>query len=142
MAVEIIVNRRPDQRGARLAHPLGEGVESFNFPTHVFRSVVAGVGTLFVTDTLNFRISAFDERGTALGVFGRHGDGTGGLAMPKGGAADRDGVLYEGAFGLRRSGEDAPMTADTVAWIASMTKAITTEERKTPSSIPASGETS
>ena len=41
----------------------GEGVESFNFPTHVFRSVVAGVGTLFVTDTLNFRISAFAERG-------------------------------------------------------------------------------
>jgi methyl acetate hydrolase len=39
---------------------------------------------------------------------------------------NRDGVLYEGAFGLRRSGEDAPMTADTVAWIASMTKAITT----------------
>ena len=72
----------------------GEGVESFNFPTHVFRSVVAGVGTLFVTDTLNFRISAFDERGTALGVFGRHGDGSGDLAMPKGLAADRDGVLY------------------------------------------------
>ena len=69
----------------------GEGVESFNFPTHIFRSEA---GTLFVTDTLNFRISAFDERGNPLGVFGRHGDGSGDLAMPKGLAADRDGVIY------------------------------------------------
>ena len=72
----------------------GEGVESFNFPTHIFRSPSPGAGTLFVTDTLNFRISAFDERGAPQGVFGRHGDGSGDLAMPKGVAADRDGVLY------------------------------------------------
>jgi len=69
----------------------GAGVESFNFPTHIFR---AAGGELFVTDTLNFRISAFDEGGRPLGVFGRHGDGSGDLAMPKGLAADRDGVLY------------------------------------------------
>lgn len=72
----------------------GEGVESFNFPTHIFRAESGGVDTLFVTDTLNFRISAFDERGAPLGVFGRHGDGSGDLAMPKGVAADRDGVVY------------------------------------------------
>lgn len=72
----------------------GEGVESFNFPTHIFRAESAGVGTLFVTDALNFRISAFDEHGAPLGVFGRHGDGSGDLAMPKGVAADRDGVVY------------------------------------------------
>ncbi len=75
----------------------GEGVESFNFPTHIFHTVaggVSGAGVLFVTDTLNFRISAFDESGKPLGVFGRHGDGSGDLAMPKGLAADRDGVLY------------------------------------------------
>src|SRR5215475_7403726 len=35
------------------------------------------------------------------------------------------GVLYEGAFGKREVGKDAPMTLDTVVWIASMTKAIT-----------------
>src|SRR5215469_1757398 len=35
------------------------------------------------------------------------------------------GVLYEGAFGKRELGKDAPMTPDTVVWIASMTKAIT-----------------
>ena len=39
-------------------------------------------------------------------------------------ATDR-GILYEGAFGQRELGTDAPMTLDTVVWIASMTKAIT-----------------
>ncbi len=38
---------------------------------------------------------------------------------------DRDGTLYQGAFGKRVLGQDVPMTVDTVAWIASMTKAIT-----------------
>ncbi|MEO8197113.1 MAG: 6-bladed beta-propeller [Thermoanaerobaculia bacterium] len=69
----------------------GEGVENFNFPTHLYR---AADGTLFVTDTLNFRISAFDERGAPLGTFGRQGDGSGDLGMPKGVAADGDGVIY------------------------------------------------
>jgi methyl acetate hydrolase len=40
-------------------------------------------------------------------------------------AATDKGVLYEGAFGKREVGKDAPMTLDTVVWIASMTKAIT-----------------
>ena len=39
-------------------------------------------------------------------------------------ATDKD-ILYEGAFGKRELGKDAPMTHDTVVWIASMTKAIT-----------------
>ncbi len=39
---------------------------------------------------------------------------------------NREGLLYQGGFGTRRLGADAPMTPDTVAWIASMTKAITT----------------
>jgi len=36
------------------------------------------------------------------------------------------GTVYEGAFGVRKLGDDAPMTIDTVGLIASMTKAITT----------------
>jgi CubicO group peptidase (beta-lactamase class C family) len=40
-------------------------------------------------------------------------------------AATDNGVVYEGAFGKRELGKDAPMTLDTVVWIASMTKAIT-----------------
>ena len=41
-------------------------------------------------------------------------------------AATDKGTLYEGAFGTRELGKNAPMTPDTVVWIASMTKAITT----------------
>jgi CubicO group peptidase (beta-lactamase class C family) len=40
-------------------------------------------------------------------------------------AATDKAVLYEGAFGHRELGKPAPMTRDTVVWIASMTKAIT-----------------
>src|SRR5687768_1796161 len=40
-------------------------------------------------------------------------------------AADRDGVLYEGGAGVRRAGEHTPMGSDTLVWIASMSKAIT-----------------
>jgi len=40
-------------------------------------------------------------------------------------AATDQGPLYEGAFGKRELGKDAPMTVDSVVWIASMTKAIT-----------------
>ncbi len=40
--------------------------------------------------------------------------------------ANRDGLIYEGGFGVRRLGSPDPMTPDSVAWIASMTKALTT----------------
>jgi methyl acetate hydrolase len=50
-----------------------------------------------------------------------HGDVPGVVAM----AATREGVIYEGAFGRRALPDGAAMSADTVFWIASMTKAIT-----------------
>jgi methyl acetate hydrolase len=40
-------------------------------------------------------------------------------------ATDRNGVIYEGAFGERTLGGGVAMTVDTVGWIASMTKALT-----------------
>lgn len=40
-------------------------------------------------------------------------------------ATNCDGTVYEGAFGKRILGQPAAMTVDTVAWIASMTKAVT-----------------
>jgi methyl acetate hydrolase len=49
------------------------------------------------------------------------GDVPGVVAM----AATRDGVCYEGAFGRRALPSGAAMTPDSVFWIASMTKAIT-----------------
>jgi methyl acetate hydrolase len=50
-----------------------------------------------------------------------NGDVPGVVAM----ATDRDGIIYQGAFGTRVLGQPAAMSLDTVAWIASMTKAIT-----------------
>jgi CubicO group peptidase (beta-lactamase class C family) len=41
-------------------------------------------------------------------------------------AAGPDGTLYEGAFGRREAGGGPGMTLDTVFWIASMSKAVTT----------------
>ena len=40
-------------------------------------------------------------------------------------ATNREGTIYEGAFGERVLGGGQAMTTDTVGWIASMTKAIT-----------------
>ncbi|HJU20273.1 MAG TPA: serine hydrolase domain-containing protein [Stellaceae bacterium] len=56
-------------------------------------------------------LQAATERGDVPGV----------VAM----AARREGVIYEGAFGRRALPDGAAMTTDTVFWIASMTKAIT-----------------
>ncbi|UGY29601.1 beta-lactamase family protein [Bradyrhizobium septentrionale] len=41
-------------------------------------------------------------------------------------AGSDQGMIYEGAFGKRIVGQDQPMTVDSVFWIASMTKAVTT----------------
>jgi methyl acetate hydrolase len=49
------------------------------------------------------------------------GDVPGIVAM----AAARDGLVYQGAFGKRALPDGAAMTTDTVFWIASMTKAVT-----------------
>ncbi len=40
-------------------------------------------------------------------------------------AATKDGIIFEAGFGTRDLATGAPMTADTVVWIASMTKAVT-----------------
>jgi CubicO group peptidase (beta-lactamase class C family) len=40
-------------------------------------------------------------------------------------ATNREGTIYEGGFGERVLGKGAAMTPDTVVWIASMTKALT-----------------
>jgi methyl acetate hydrolase len=49
------------------------------------------------------------------------GDVPGVVAM----AATREGPVYQGAFGRRALPDGPPMAADSVFWIASMTKAIT-----------------
>lgn len=40
-------------------------------------------------------------------------------------AANHEGIIYQGAYGHRSVETDAPMTEDSIFWIASMTKALT-----------------
>src|SRR5262249_770455 len=49
------------------------------------------------------------------------GDVPGVIAM----VTDRNVIIYEGAYGKRVLGQPAAMTADTVVWMASMSKALT-----------------
>jgi len=55
----------------------------------------------------------------------RHAAETGDIPGVVAAAATRDGVIFEQGFGVRDVATGVPMTADTVVWIASMTKAIT-----------------
>ena len=60
---------------------------------------------------LDQRLKAAVDRGDVPGV----------VAM----AADRNGIIYSGAFGLQDAGHRRPLGTDTVFRIASMTKAVT-----------------
>ncbi len=51
-------------------------------------------GSIFVSDTMAFRIQKYSPDGEYLQTFGRHGDSPGEFARPKGIAVDRDGNLY------------------------------------------------
>ena len=63
----------------------------------------------------------FSQVNDVLGSAIDRGDVPGVVAM----AATRDEVVYQGAFGRRAPADEAAMSTDTVFWIASMTKAIT-----------------
>jgi len=66
-------------------------------------------------------MTKFEQVDEVLGSAIVRGDVPGVVAM----AATRDEVVYQGAFGRRTLAEGAAMSTDTVFWIASMTKAIT-----------------
>src|SRR5262245_873086 len=53
------------------------------------------------------------------------GVGAGELPGVVAAATDRQGMIYQGAYGRRAAGEASEMTVDTVGWIASMTKPLT-----------------
>jgi methyl acetate hydrolase len=55
----------------------------------------------------------------------RHAIGSGALPAVAAMAATSNGVIHRAAFGLRNPTSGSPMTTDSVAWVASMTKAIT-----------------
>jgi len=70
----------------------------FNLP---LQAAVAPDGTLYVVDSGNFRVEAFDATGNFQASFGSVGRYPGQFARPKGIAVDRDGKLYviDTAFG-------------------------------------------
>jgi sugar lactone lactonase YvrE len=51
-------------------------------------------GNLYVADTMNNRIEAFDADGAFISTFGKAGDGPGYFARPKGVAIDGDGHIW------------------------------------------------
>lgn len=69
----------------------GTGKGQFNFPTHIF---LDGTGKIYVTDSLNFRVQAFDSQGKYLFHVGKLGDASGHLGVPKGVAVDTEGHIY------------------------------------------------
>ncbi len=69
----------------------GVRVGKFNYPTHIFAD---RTGKVYVTDSLNFRVQAFDSEGTFLFYIGKQGDATGHLAVPKGVGVDSLGHIY------------------------------------------------
>lgn len=68
-----------------------EGKERFNFPTS---AAVDSRGTLYVVDTGNFRVQAFDRDGRYLRSIGGIGDAPGAFARPKGIAVDSEDNVY------------------------------------------------
>jgi len=83
-----------DPQSGRVLRQLGKtGSQPGEFcqPTH---AAVDRDGTLYVADSLNFRIQIFDAQSNLLSAFGRAGDGTGDFSKAKGVAVDSEGHVY------------------------------------------------
>lgn len=69
----------------------GEQTGEFNLPSD---AAVAPDGLLWVLDSGNFRVQAFDRSGRFVKAFGSLGTGLAQFARPRGLAIDRDGLIY------------------------------------------------
>lgn len=70
---------------------MGRGREEYFYPTNLF---VSREGTIYVSDSLNFRIKVLSPEGELQELFGESGDGPGYFSSPKGVAADSEGHIY------------------------------------------------
>jgi len=71
----------------------GTKAGEFNYPTHLSLSHET-TPTLYVTDSMNFRIQKVDALGSSLQSVGEIGNVSGTFTRPKGTAVDRDGNFY------------------------------------------------
>jgi DNA-binding beta-propeller fold protein YncE len=69
----------------------GNGPGQWYFPTYI---ALAPAGTVYVADTMNFRIQVFDPEGKFVRAYGENGDGPGMFARIKGMGFDSFGNLY------------------------------------------------
>ena len=69
----------------------GKKAGEFNYPTMAW---IDNEGTLYITDSLNFRIQIFTAQGEFIKQFGKRGNGTGLQFRPKGIATDDLGHIY------------------------------------------------
>ncbi len=69
----------------------GSAPGEFNFPTFLW---IDDQGTVFVIDSMNFRVQIFSPDGDFLSEFGQAGDASGYFAHPKGLATDSYGHIY------------------------------------------------
>jgi DNA-binding beta-propeller fold protein YncE len=65
--------------------------DGMNHPTYI---AADGQGSVFVVDSLNFRVLAYSREGKLKNRFGKIGRGPGSFSLPKGIAADSEGNVY------------------------------------------------
>jgi sugar lactone lactonase YvrE len=88
-----------DADSLKLLRKIGTGGKNHELTTPGDFSGPTGVavdkdGSLYVADTMNYRVEVFDADGNFVRQFGRHCDGPGCFAHPKGVAVDGDGNIW------------------------------------------------
>jgi DNA-binding beta-propeller fold protein YncE len=83
-----------DKESAEVLFSFGEAGSDPGQLFHPTNLSVASDGTIYVTDTTNFRVQQFDAEGEFIRVIGAQGMSYGTFARPKGIALDRDDNIY------------------------------------------------
>ncbi len=86
----VVLSRADGRQIAEIGHE-GKGDGAFYKPTNL---ALAPDGSLYVTDTMHFRVQHFSEDGKFLAAFGSAGRGYGQFMRPKGLAVDPAGRVY------------------------------------------------
>lgn len=91
IASEIVVFDMSDYSLRRRIGSDGQDADSLHYPTSMF---VSNDDSVYVTDSLNFRIQILNADLDFVNRFGEAGDGPGYFSRPKGVALDSDGHVY------------------------------------------------